>query len=55
VPAIADYIVDRRAFGLHGCLLALAGDAIWRSHGGPSAAAAKSWATSHEWARRYLT
>ena len=35
-------------------MLAIAGDAIWGSHGTPIAAGAKSWATSYQWALQYL-
>jgi hypothetical protein len=54
LPAIARYILDHKAHGLDGYVMAIAGDAIWGSHGTPIAAGAKSWETSGQWARQYL-
>ena len=54
LPAIAHYILDHGASGLDGYVMAIAGDAIWGSHGTPIAAGAKSWAKSYQWARQYL-
>jgi hypothetical protein len=54
LPAIAHYILDHKANGLDGYVVAIAGDAIWGSHGTPIATGAKSWETSDQWARQYL-
>lgn len=54
LPAIAHYILDHGASGLDGYVMAIAGDAIWGSHGTPIAVGAKSWETSHQWASQYL-
>lgn len=55
LPAIAHYILDHRVSGLDGYVMAIAGDAILGSHGTPIAVGAKSWETSDQWARQYLT
>ena len=54
LPAIADYILDHAASGLDGYVMAIAGEAIWGTHGTPIAAGAKSWETSEQLARQYL-
>jgi hypothetical protein len=54
LPAIAHYILDNKAYGLDGYVLAIAGEKIWGSHGTPPAPGAKSWDNSGQWARQYL-